>query len=303
MAWMLIESKHWTLLELLQQRLAWRRKNNLNPFPPSYDSSLESWAETLPDVDAEAEISKGRTDLRHLQFVTIDPPDAKDFDDAICFEKSGNGSTLWVAIADVAHYVTPDSRLDATAQARATSVYLPHGVLPMLPFRLADDLCSLRANVPRLAMVIEMKLDENMTIVESKAHEAVIDVKENLAYEDTLEDSRWDELFTLAEHWQKDELRLNVQQGEQRPRIQEDGSVRIDVKWPNKATKMIETLRPTILLVKCSAQRVHYSHGVAIHRRIQSMCETSTSNSKPWILASHYQNHEQNQRVKMIQMN
>ena len=111
----------------------------------------------------------------------------------------------------------------------------------MLPFRLADDLCSLRANVPRLAMVIEMKLDENMVIVESKAHEAVIDVKENLAYEYTLEDSRWDDLFKLAEHWQKDELRLNVQQGEQRPRIQQDGSVRIDVKWPNKATKMIET--------------------------------------------------------------
>jgi hypothetical protein len=241
LAWMLVQYKHWTLLELLQHRLAWRRKNNLNPFPSSYDSSLESWAETLPDVDAEGEIRKGRVDLRHLQFVTIDPPDAKDFDDAICFEQNGDGSTLWVAIADVAHYVSLDSRLDTTAQARATSVYLPHGVLPMLPFRLADDLCSLRANVPRLAMVIEMKLDENMVIVESKAHEAVIDVKENLAYEDTLEDSRWDNLFTLAEHWQKDELRLNVQQGEQRPRIQEDGSVRIDVKWPNRATKMIET--------------------------------------------------------------
>jgi len=88
LAWMLVQYKHWTLLELLQHRLAWRRKNNLNPFPSSYDSSLESWAETLPDVDAEGEIRKGRVDLRHLQFVTIDPPDAKDFDDAICLEQN-----------------------------------------------------------------------------------------------------------------------------------------------------------------------------------------------------------------------
>ena len=186
-------------------------------------------------------LADGRSDLQHLHFVTIDPPDAKDFDDAVCLEEHDSGRTLWVAIADVAHYVTKDSSLDATAQARATSVYLPHAVLPMLPFRLADDLCSLRANVPRLAMVIEMVLDDDNNVVTSNAHEAVILVKENLAYEDTLDDDRWDGLFKLAEAWQADELRLNIQQGEQRPRIHGENELSIEVKWPNKATKMIET--------------------------------------------------------------
>lgn len=241
LAMMLIQSGRWSILDLLNHRLNWRRKNNDNPFPSTYESSLEEWAEQLPDVDAAAALADGRCDLQHLHFVTIDPPDAKDFDDAVCLEEHDSGRTLWVAIADVAHYVTKDSSLDATAQARATSVYLPHAVLPMLPFRLADDLCSLRANVPRLAMVIEMVLDDDNNVVTSKAHEAVILVKENLAYEDTLDDARWDGLFKLAEAWQADELRLNIQQGEQRPRIHDENELSIEVKWPNKATKMIET--------------------------------------------------------------
>ena len=241
LAMMLIQSGRWSILDLLNHRLNWRRKNKDNPFPSTYESSLEQWAEQLPDVDAAAALADGRSDLQHLHFVTIDPPDAKDFDDAVCLEEHDSGRTLWVAIADVAHYVTKDSSLDATAQARATSVYLPHAVLPMLPFRLADDLCSLRANVPRLAMVIEMVLDDDNNVVSSEAHEAVILVKENLAYEDTLDDDRWDGLFKLAEALQADELRLNIQQGEQRPRIHGENELSIEVKWPNKATKMIET--------------------------------------------------------------
>ena len=241
LAMMLVQSGRWSILDLLKHRLEWRRKNNDNPFPSNYESSLEQWAEKLPDVDVATALAEGRSDLRHLHFVTIDPPDAKDFDDAVCLEEHDTGRTLWVAIADVGHYVVKDSSLDASAQARATSVYLPHAVLPMLPFRLADDLCSLRANVPRLAMVIEMKLDDNNNVVASNAHEAVILVKENLAYEDTLDDARWDELFRLAEAWQEHELRLNIQQGEQRPRIHGEHDLTIEVKWPNKATKMIET--------------------------------------------------------------
>ena len=241
LAMMLVQSERWSVLDLLVHRLDWRRNHRDNPFPSTYDASLEQWAKRLPDVDGDAALAEGRKDLRHLHFVTIDPPDAKDFDDAICLEEHDNGKTLWVAIADVAHYVAKDSSLDAAAQSRATSVYLPHAVLPMLPFRLADDLCSLRENVPRLAMVIEMVLDSNNNVVSSKAHEAIVLVKENLAYEETLGDTRWDRLFALADAWQQDELRLNVQQGEQRPRIHGKNEVSIDVKWPNKATKMIET--------------------------------------------------------------
>jgi exoribonuclease R len=90
-------------------------------------------------------------------------------------------------------------------------------------------------------MVIEMVLDDDNNVVSSEAHEAVILVKENLAYEDTLDDDRWDGLFKLAEALQADELRLNIQQGEQRPRIHGENELSIEVKWPNKATKMIET--------------------------------------------------------------
>ena len=127
-----------------------------------------------------------RKDLSQLRTFTIDPMDAKDFDDAVCLIREGDNLTLWVAIADVANYVHPSSRLDSTARARATSVYLPHAVLPMLPPRLADDLCSLRSGVDRLAMVISMSIRQQ-EVVETKAYEAVIRVKENLAYEDALD--------------------------------------------------------------------------------------------------------------------
>ena len=98
LAMMLIQSGRWSILDLLNNRLNWRRKNNDNPFPSTYESSLEQWAEQLPDVDAGAALADGRSDLQHLHFVTIDPPDAKDFDDAVCLEEHDSGRTLWVAM-------------------------------------------------------------------------------------------------------------------------------------------------------------------------------------------------------------
>ena len=111
----------------------------------------------------------------------------------------------------------------------------------MLPPKLADDLCSLRANVDRLAMVVCMILSHENKIVESKAYEAVIKVKENLAYEDTIDNDRFSDLFTLAKHWQKGEVKLNIHNAEMRPRIMSDQMIKVEVKWPNDATKMIET--------------------------------------------------------------
>ena len=129
--------------------------------------------------------------------------DAKDFDDAVCLVEENGIRTLWVAIADVAHYVNIDSRLDSAARARATSVYLPHTVLPMLPPRLADDLCSLRAGVDRLAMVVAMEIDSDDVIADCKAYEAVIQVVENMAYEDALDNTQFEEMFQLAASWQQ----------------------------------------------------------------------------------------------------
>jgi len=107
---------------------------------------------------------KGRDDLRDLPLITIDPSDARDHDDACCVirdDDPGNegGHLLWVAIADVAHYVRPGSALDREARKRGNSTYFPDRVVPMLPDRLSGDLCSLHEGVPRACIAVEMKLD------------------------------------------------------------------------------------------------------------------------------------------------
>ena len=241
MALLLIESGRLNTRTLLQLRLENKRKGGWNPFPSTYDNTLVESAERLEEVDGDAEISPQRSDLRHLPFVTIDPHDAKDFDDAVCLVEENGIRTLWVASADVAHYVNIDTRLDAAARVRATSVYLPHTVLPMLPPRLADDLCSLRAGVDRLAMVIAMIVDDEDIITDCKAYEAVIQVDENMAYEEALDNPRFGEMFKLASSWQQKELRLNIQNAELRPRLHGDQNLRVEVKWPNAATQMIES--------------------------------------------------------------
>ena len=106
-----------------------------------------------------------REDLRELPLLTIDPVDAKDFDDAIFARpddnpKNKDGWIVWVAIADVAAFVTPDSALDKTARQRGNSVYLPDAVVPMLPHELSSDLCSLRPDEDRACMAVRMVFDK-----------------------------------------------------------------------------------------------------------------------------------------------
>ncbi len=241
MALLMLASQRWTARGLLDARLEARRREGLNTFPRTYDAGLVAYADRLPEVDGAGEIAAGRTDLRHLPLVTIDPPDAKDFDDAVCLVTENGVRTLWVAIADVAHYVKVGTSLDAAASARATSVYLPHTVLPMLPPRLADDLCSLRADVDRLAMVVAMTLDDGDAIVDTKAYEAVIRVKQNIAYSDVFSSDAYDGMLALAATWQAREIRLNLNNPELRPRLHGDEELRVEVKWPNEATRMIES--------------------------------------------------------------
>jgi hypothetical protein len=241
MALLLMQAGRWTTRELLDARLEGRRRENRNPFPRTYDATLVDHADTLGEVAGDEEVAGGRTDLRHLPLVTIDPPDAKDFDDAVCLVNDNGQRTLWVAIADVAHYVQAGTALDRSAAARATSVYLPHTVLPMLPPKLADDLCSLRADVDRLAMVVGMDLDDGNNVVNTHAYEAVIHVKDNIAYGDVLETDAYDDMLALAASWQDREVRLNLNNPELRPRLHGEDELRVEVKWPNKATRMIES--------------------------------------------------------------
>ncbi len=119
------------------------------------------------EVEAEAAAltplttcDSGRQDLRHLPHVTIDGETARDFDDAICVEKSDQGYTLYVSIADVSHYVTTGSAIDREAYLRGTSVYMPDRVLPMLPERLSNDLCSLVPDQDRPAFTAILQFDQ-----------------------------------------------------------------------------------------------------------------------------------------------
>jgi ribonuclease R len=119
----------------------------------------------MAEADAQVEAALGaREDLRDLPLTTIDPPDARDRDDAVMAEpdpdpKNPGGHILWVAIADVAHYVTPGSALDREARKRGNSTYFPDRVVPMLPDILSGDLCSLHENVDRACLAVRMVID------------------------------------------------------------------------------------------------------------------------------------------------
>ena len=131
--------------------------------------------------------SSGRRDLRELDFVTIDGKTARDFDDAVCVipdgDKSG-GFRLFVAIADVAHYVRPEDPVDQEALIRGTSVYFPTHAVPMLPEELSNNLCSLRPNVNRLTLTCEMRIDSSGEVIGYSLSESIIRSRARLIYED-----------------------------------------------------------------------------------------------------------------------
>ncbi|HSW93151.1 MAG TPA: ribonuclease R [Gammaproteobacteria bacterium] len=133
-------------------------------------------------TDVSPDTIQNRLDLRDLPFVTIDGEDAKDFDDAVYCKPGKNGFTLYVAIADVSHYVRPHSALDKEAYNRGNSVYFPGEVIPMLPEVLSNGLCSLNPKVDRLALVCEMEINGQGKITHADFHEAVFRSKARLTY-------------------------------------------------------------------------------------------------------------------------
>lgn len=136
----------------------------------------------IPQQISEEQL-KGRTDLRNLPFVTIDGEDAKDFDDAVyCYKKPKGGFQLYVAIADVSHYVAKDSALDQEAARRGNSVYFPGKVVPMLPEALSNGVCSLNPHVDRLCMVAELSISQEGKISRSRFYRAVIHSHARLTY-------------------------------------------------------------------------------------------------------------------------
>jgi ribonuclease R len=128
------------------------------------------------------ELEADRVDLRDLLAFTIDPEDAKDFDDALSFRREGDGIRAWVHIADVAAYVPAGSPLDEDASERAFSVYVPGRVEPMLPERLSADLCSLRPHQDRRCVTVEVPFDGNLEAGEPTFYRSVIRSRERLTY-------------------------------------------------------------------------------------------------------------------------
>ncbi|KAF1706850.1 ribonuclease R [Pseudoxanthomonas sacheonensis] len=124
----------------------------------------------------------GRVDLRDMPLVTIDGEDAKDFDDAVYCETNRQGFRLVVAIADVSNYVRPGTPLDDEAQKRATSVYFPGFVVPMLPETLSNGICSLNPKVDRMCFVCDMQVDRNGEVTSSRFYEAVMNSHARLTY-------------------------------------------------------------------------------------------------------------------------
>jgi ribonuclease R len=148
-----------------------------------FEFSKEALAQTkkIPDAVRKSDW-KGREDLTEMPLVTIDGETAKDFDDAVFCERQGKGYRLVVAIADVSHYVQDGDALDATARERGNSVYFPRRVIPMLPEKLSNGLCSLNPQVERLCMVCDMAISATGAIKQYRFYPAVIWSHARLTY-------------------------------------------------------------------------------------------------------------------------
>ncbi len=150
--------------------------------PHQFSAEAEAIAKKLPEAVRTSDV-KGRIDLRDLPFMTIDGEDARDFDDAVYAVSEGKrGWRLLVAIADVSHYVKSGDALDRDAFERATSVYFPRRVLPMLPEKLSNGLCSLNPQVERLALVCDMIISPDGTVKAYQFYDGVIESSARLTY-------------------------------------------------------------------------------------------------------------------------
>ncbi len=160
-------------------------------WPDSVAAELDSVSDQI-----SRQVLKSRDDLRDLPFVTIDPESARDHDDAVYCEKSGAGGfRLSVAIADVAHYVKPRTALDSVALDRGASIYFPCYSVPMLPEELSSDICSLKPDEDRLALVCEMAISSAGEVESFEFREALIRSQARLSYEEA-QRALSDNLFT-----------------------------------------------------------------------------------------------------------
>lgn len=149
--------------------------NKKDEFTPACEDEARAWGDAV-----DPSMYKERVDLQHLPFCTIDPDDAKDFDDAIYYDTSKN--ELYVAIADVSEYVSAFSATDKEAKNRCFSIYFPHKSVPMLPRTLSENICSLRPDEPRLAFTFKISLNDDLSIKKEELFSAIIKSKKRFTY-------------------------------------------------------------------------------------------------------------------------
>jgi len=212
-------------------------------FPLSFPKEVEHESEEISDVITNEEIAK-RRDFRNITTFTIDPFDAKDFDDALSFRMLDNGNyEVGVHIADVSHYIKPDSALDKEALDRATSVYLVDRVIPMLPERLSNGLCSLRPKEDKLCFSAVFEMDEEAHIITEWFGKTVIHSDRRFAYEEVQE-----VIENKAGDFVSEILKLNALAYKLRERKFKNGAISFEtteVKF-----KLDETGKPTGVYVK-----------------------------------------------------
>ncbi|MGM0480764.1 MAG: ribonuclease R [Pseudomonadota bacterium] len=161
----------------MEIEIAIREHDIPDQWPSGIEQELAEYSEEVPQQAYD-----GRVDLRELPLITIDGEDSRDFDDAVCARPEEKGWRLWVAIADVSYYVQPGTELDNEAIKRGNSVYFPNNVIPMLPEKLSNGLCSLNPDVDRLCMVAEIEVGPRGKLKNAGFYPAVMKSHARLTY-------------------------------------------------------------------------------------------------------------------------
>ncbi len=269
-------------------------------FPLEFPKRVEEEAEKIPLAIPEEEI-KLRRDFRKITTFTIDPIDAKDFDDALSIQKLANGNyEIGVHIADVSHYVRPTSQLDKEAYYRATSVYLVDRVIPMLPEKLSNGVCSLRPHEEKLCFAAVFEMNENAEVVKKWFGKTIIYSDHRFAYEDaqavieTQEGPLKEEILTmdrLAKILRKERFRdgaIAFEKVEVRFRLDEKGKpLGIYLKESKDANKLIEEFM--LLANRSVAEFIGKKHDIVSEgkNRTGNQEEALRVEKKPFVYRVH----------------
>ena len=245
-------------------------------FPLFFPKAVEKEADEIPENIPEKEIAK-RRDFRDIVTFTIDPEDAKDFDDALSLRKLENGNwEVGVHIADVSYYVKPDSLLDSEAYERGTSVYMVDRVIPMLPEKLSNGVCSLRANEDKLCFSAVFEMDENANIKHEWFGKTIINSNRRFTYQEAQ-----DIIDSESGDFAEEMLTLNKLAYKLRDERFKEGS--INFKSTEVKFKLDENSKPIGVYVKeiKDSNRLIEDFMLLANKKVASLIGAKKENSSP----------------------